>query len=453
MNARRTPLPVPGTAGSQSANAAIVLYNAVPVFPGTGTETSPHPLTFATGTTTAVTLYNAQATDNSRGADTGITFALGCTDVATFMLDPDNGVLTPASDLGTAMTYSVTITATDEAGNESAAFYLAITVAELPTVIITDNIAIGTPTTRLTDTANIADGALTFTISFSEDVTGFTDVIEVTGHDTGTTPSLDPSPNSGTTYTSADTFTLVVTPLSDTNDGTLTITVPADAATAVSGTGRNTVGHRTNRAMTRWRRSIRLLKMWEFPTAISTRPTRPPVCLLQATPNATPRSAGVILCVAGGGGDECGGTGSGRTTRDVGVLAANLGGTWSYLLTVADIAEMGEGDETLTATTIDTNGNPSNEIDVNIIVDTMPPAPAPDFSADAIATDGIINLAERTDGVTVRGTTATDVTAVTLCADATDVTDSTCTDGDDLRRRRGHPHLGQPPLELRADHR
>ena len=38
---------------------------------------------------------------------------------------------------------------------------------------ITDTIAAGTPASRITDTANIADGPLTFTFAFSESVSGF----------------------------------------------------------------------------------------------------------------------------------------------------------------------------------------------------------------------------------------------------------------------------------------
>ena len=378
----------------------------------------------ATGAATTTEVHNAEATDNggaSETADDGITYELGGTgtDDDAFSLTTA-GVLTPAASPTAAGTYTLTITATDQAGN-AAIQHIRVNVVALPTVNITDTI---------TGTANIADGAITFNISFSEDVTGFeSSDLTVTGHDTNVTPVLSPPPNMATTYGPANPFTLVVTPLSDTNSGVLTIAVEADAATTTDGTSRMTVGISHEQPYDTLAPLDPTFENVGIPNGYIDAADAAAGLLIAGDTQRDPQVGSLILCVAGGSGDECGGTGSGRTTRVLDVLAANLGGTWSYLLTVADIAEMDEGDNILTATTIDTNGNPSAEVTVTITLDTIPPA-VPEFSADAIATDGIINLAERnTGGVTVRGTTVTDVTAVILCAGATDVTDSTCTGG------------------------
>ena len=225
-------LPVPGTENSLSGTGTIVLDDIAPDFIDTGTEPSPHEVTVATGHLSTSTVYNAKAQDAERAEDVGIAYTLGGTDSLTFSIDTDSGVLTPVATLDGINTYSVTITATDEFDNASI-LYLQITVVDLPLVTITDTIA---------DLANIADGALTFTLSFDEPVTGFTDSITVAG---GTKGTLTPDPLAATTYSPTDTFALVVTP--DTaNDGTLLITLPADAATAVAGTSPQHLGNRAH---------------------------------------------------------------------------------------------------------------------------------------------------------------------------------------------------------------
>ena len=430
-------LPGVGDTNSLSGSSTIVLDTITPVFPAPGDATSdsdPLMLVLATGAADTTEVHNAEATDNggaSETADDGITYALSGTgtDADAFSLTTA-GVLTPAASPTAAGTYTLTITATDQAGN-AAIQHIRVNVVALPTVNITDTI---------TGTANLADGDITFTISFSGDVTGFeSSDLTVTGH-TGT-PSLSPTPDMATTYGTADPFTLVVTPISGTNSGVLTITVAADAATTTDGTSRMTVG---------------ISHEQPYDTLAPVAPTFNPV----GTPNdgylnaaAAAQPSGqliggksdtmVTLCLAGTGGDSCG---SGRTTRGTNFISSIGGGrgTWSYLLTTDDITAMDEGAETLTAIATDAAGNPT-EASVDIIVDTMVPE-IPLFSADAIATDDIINLDERnTGGVTVSGTTATDVTAVTLCAGATDVTDSTCTGGTEYTASVGTLTSGSLP--------
>ena len=66
---------------------------------------------------------------------------------------------------------SLTYTAAD-GRQDSIALTFTVTVVDLPVVTISDNIEIGTPATRLTDIANSADGALTFTFTWTEAVNG-----------------------------------------------------------------------------------------------------------------------------------------------------------------------------------------------------------------------------------------------------------------------------------------
>ncbi len=224
-------LPPVGSANSLSGSSDVVIDNTAPVFPDAASSSDPLVLpTIATSSTTATEVYNAQATDYAGTADTGITYTLGGTgtDPDSFSLDTNTGVLTPASTLNDEATYNLTITATDEAGNVSLTHYLRVMVSNVPTATITP---IGT------GTANIADGALTFTLVFSEDVTGFErSDITVTG---GSLGAITPPPVETTTYGVANTFTLLATPTTNTS-GTLTVTLLAEAAHSPTDTARLT---------------------------------------------------------------------------------------------------------------------------------------------------------------------------------------------------------------------
>ena len=345
-------LPAVGSASSLFGASNVVLDNAAPVFPGDAT-TSNAPLvrTIATGSTTATVVYDADATDNGRAADTGITYTLSGTNAASFSLGAMTGILTPAMTLTGVATYSVTITATDESDN-AAVFYIRVRVSALPFVTITDNIVAAT--------ANSADGNVTFTFSFSEDVTGFENGdVTVTG---GNRVSLTPTPAATTTYTDAAMFTLVATPVDGVNTGSLTITVPVNAVTAVAGSGRQNVAasHTQN-----------------YDTLA---PNVPFIDNLGRDGsnyfNAAERDAGFLIT---GLVDEPGLRVSVCILDEFPCIrnAAINGTFWLYPVTGDDARAMGEGFELLIATATDAAGNPSMITATDgfkvITVDTRPP--------------------------------------------------------------------------------
>ena len=100
------------------------------------------------------------------------------------------------------------------------------------------------------------------------------------------------------------------------------------------------------------------------------------------------------------------GTAEAGATIDITIGAGNVrtvtadgGGAWSYTLVAADITAMGEGGETLSATATDSAGNTSIAATRPIFLDTIVPAP-PVFST--VAVDDIINSAEQ--GSVISGT-------------------------------------------------
>ena len=222
-------LPVPGTMNSLSGSTlTTVLDTAGPVFSGGATSSDPIIRPIAKDSTAGTMVYDANATDRGRMADEGISYAL-VPDHARFSIAHMTGIVTTTMAESGVTTYTLTLTATDDLGNVSATQHLEFRVTDLPFVTIE---RVGT------DTVNGTSGALTYTLVFSEDVTGFErSDITVTG---GTLGAITPSPNSATTYTPSDIFTLLATP-NTTNAGRLTITVVANAALAVSGTDRNSI--------------------------------------------------------------------------------------------------------------------------------------------------------------------------------------------------------------------
>ena len=396
-------LPMPGTANSLSVTSTVVLDNAAPIFLDLGDSFDPRLVTVTVGTLdTSTTVYDANAMDNGRMADFGITYELGGVDALTFELDVDSGVLTPAVTVIGAGTYNVTITATDEL-THVATQYLRIVVTDLPVLTITDSI---------TGIANSADGVLTFSFAFSEEVMGFADDdIRVDGGDIGMLTEI-------TVISTNRFYTLLATPLDNTNGGVLTITVRADAVMAAPGD----------------RSNVETTHEQPYDTLAPDAPGIDDPVAIDNTISLTERDNDVIvrgtnaadvnavtLCAGATDATDVTCTGGRMYTAAVDTT------TWSYTLTTDNITALGNGDVTLTAIATDAVGNPAVSAGLKISVDTTAPdAPGID---DPIAVDNIINAVEHTNGVIVRGTNAADVDTVTLCAGATDATDVTCTGG------------------------
>ena len=233
---------------------------------------------------------------------------------------------------------------------------------------ISDNIAIGTPDTRLTDTANIADGALTFTLNFNEAVTGFeASDISVTG---GMLESLTPPPVDTDTYTNTDIFTVVAKP--DTaNGGMLTITVRDAAATAVLGTNRFTIEAAVTQA---------------YDTQAPPAPTFGDIATDEVI-NRSEQLTGVNLTgtvESGASVELCFNDGADNvavcTDDGVTATATPTAGTttWRHTLNSDNIDTISEGIKTLRAVATDAADNPSAVASTTFAVDTVGPA-SPDL--------------------------------------------------------------------------
>ncbi len=85
-----------------------------------------------------------------------------------------------------------------------------------------------------------------------------------------------------------------------------------------------------------------------------------------------------------------------KLSLGINVRTATVSGTtWSYALTLTDLTNMGQGDETIIATATDTAGN-TQQVTREITVDTAPPM----IAIDAITDDNIINSNEVTTTIT-----------------------------------------------------
>ena len=92
---------------------------------------------------TTTVAYDAEATDNGLGsevADVGISYTLGGTDALTFMIDAGSGEVR-YNDIQTGLDdHTITIIATDTAGNSSDPRTVTISVRNIPTVEITGTV-------------------------------------------------------------------------------------------------------------------------------------------------------------------------------------------------------------------------------------------------------------------------------------------------------------------------
>jgi len=139
-----------------------------------------------------------------------------------------------------------------------------------------------------------------------------------------------------------------------------------------------------------------------------TAPTTPTIDMVATDDviNAAERTATVTVT----GTNESGAA----VTLNGNVATADTLTTWSYVLDAATINAFGQGAETLTAVATDANGNPSANGTRAISVDTVVPTTP---TIDMVATDDVINAAERTATVTVTGTNESGA-AVTLNGNA-----------------------------------
>ena len=378
------PQTLAGNPSDPSAIHPITVDTIEPVFGNGETPTIIIPVNTARA-------YDAEATDNGNALvteipDDGLTYTLSGRDEGTFSITPDTGIVTYDTAPTVAAEHNIIITATDAVGN-MATQNVTISVLKAPTVDITDNIAQGTPATRTEDIAGMADGALTFTFTFSEPVSEFVLADDIIVSGGGTLGTL--------TGTAGDqTYTLKVTPTTATNDGTLTVTVRANAVLGDTTGVTNPVGDTATQKYDTMAPTI-------APTFASFASSTTYINAMHASGGLLISGAiedGVTtasLCLAGVGGDPCGG--SGRTTR----IILPDGTNWNYRLTPDDIAAMGEGPETLTITSTDAAGNPSPEASVEVTVDLTPPQ-IPTFRAVNLVNR--INAFEQTD-TTIGGMT------------------------------------------------
>ncbi|MFT7007240.1 MAG: hypothetical protein ACJAXJ_001754, partial [Colwellia sp.] len=308
-------------------------------------------------------IYTVVSTDTAE-----VTYSLTGTDAALLAIDASTGdvTLTANPDNETKADYSFNVVATDAVGNEnSQAVTLDITDLDevTPTVIITD------------DTTTAATGDVTYTFTFSEDVTGFvvTD-IDITGGTKGTFNAV-----------SATEYTLVVTP---TVDSTTDITVDVAANVATDAVGNN------NTVATQ-----------SVQTVDSIAPGAPVINVVSTDNllNATESSEGFNLTGTG----EAGATVSvsGFVTGVVNKTATvQSNGTWSVDIVDTDLAD--NGSNTLSATQADVAGNVSAAGIQVIMVDTTVVATV--TLVAEITSDDIINATESGTTIAITGTVAGD---------------------------------------------
>ena len=137
-----------------------------------GVDTTPPDFTSTAANTVPVnlpfraTVYDANANDNGRNTDVGITYAIvPGTDSGEFTIVPETGIVTYNAVQSAEGAHTFTITATDEVGNAATLDDVTITVSTAPGLTITDSFA--------GDYIGNNNITLTLTYTFSEVVTGF----------------------------------------------------------------------------------------------------------------------------------------------------------------------------------------------------------------------------------------------------------------------------------------
>ena len=352
---------------------------------------------FSSGTTASVAenadvntiVYDAQASDAGGAADDGITYTLSGTDANAFNINAASGEVTlkAAADFKTKPNYALAITATDAAGNA---------VSQEVTVTVTDTTP---PTITINDIT--ADNV----INSNEVATTITGTVEA-----DSTVKLTIGINvrtadvSGTNWS----YTLTSDDISAMGEGDETISATATDTAGNEGTANRDITVDT---------VVSMLTIDDI-TADN-------------IINANEVSTSITGSVEAGSGVKLSLGGNTRTAT----VATD--GTWSYILTSADIAAMEQGAETITVTATDAVDN-VRTITQDLTVDTIAPAISID---EDIAGDDIIDSSELTTTL-ITGTVETgssvelilggNVRTITVEADGTWSYTLTLTDIDNI---------------------
>jgi hypothetical protein len=251
-------------------------------------------------------------------------------------------VVTPTSGFEGDVTVDVAAAAAqDLVGNASTAAAQSVQAVDTkaPTVTVSD------------DRATTTNGAITYTFTFSEAVTGFTADDVTVGNGT-----------KGAFAGSGAVYTLVVTPTAG-FEGNVTVDVAASAAS-------DTAGNVSTAAT----QSVQ---------AVDTKaPTTPTIDLVAGDDTI---GAGELTSAVAGSAEAFASVLLTLGLNNVRTVTANGEGRWTYQLTSADLGAMGNGPETLLATAVDAAGNSSAQGSRLIQVDL----PQPTFTS---AVDNVTNL-------------------------------------------------------------
>jgi hypothetical protein len=214
------------------------------------------------------------------------------------------------------------------------------------------------------DRATTTNGAITYTFTFSEGVTGFTADDVTVGNGT-----------KGAFAGSGAVYTLVVTPTAG-FEGNVTVDVAASAASDTAGN-----------ASTAATQSVQ---------AVDTKaPTTPTIDLVAGDDTI---GAGELTAAVAGSAEAFASVLLTLGLNNVRTVTANGEGRWTYQLTSADLGAMGNGPETLLATAVDAAGNSSAQASRAIQIDLPPPtiSSSVDNVTNLDVTSAIVLLASET---------------------------------------------------------
>ncbi|MBI1240322.1 MAG: hypothetical protein GC195_01645, partial [Nostoc sp. RI_552] len=227
------------------------------------------------------------------------------------------------------------------------------------------------PTVSITSNApDIATGSVTYTVTFSEGVTGFTDGdITVTNGTKGTFTQVSPTA-----------YTLVVTPNAN-FEGELTVAVAEGAAQDAAGNPSLAVQPVVQRV----------------DTLMPAAPTIDPI----ATDNRVNIAEASGFAITGTG--EVGAQVTVSFSTGIFEKTVQVGGDgkWSVPVTATDVTAFGQGSKTITATQTDIAGNVSSTVTQSFTVDRVRPLTP---VINVISGNDIVNANEAPEGFSITGT-------------------------------------------------